>query len=294
MSEIRVIFTLILIFCYFFSMPNYIFGFDLDETVDDKIRKNYNADKLIDDVQSSTITRNAQPSPEEILPNLPNITNNKKNKNTSDIQGTNIVTPNIQYNYNKTGKYKIHSGTTFIVTNNSKISDWMSKGTNIQFKTTGQKNGRKYTIPASTTFYAKVIDVHQPQISCNGGLVAIEITGIRYHGDLIPVHGYVLRANDKKIFLGNIKGKRTYLSTTYKKGNWGRALFGRMFTLTVNLGKDGSTLLLSPFPLLYGTICLGANTLISPITAFFSKGGHVNIPQGSPFKIKITEDFYID
>ena len=107
------------------------------------------------------------------------------------------------------------------------------------------------------------------------------------------LNGYIIRADDKKIFLNNIKGKRTYLQTMYKKGNWGRSLFGRMLSLTINLGGSGSTILLSPFPLAYGTICLGINTLISPITAFFSKGGHVSIPSGSLFKIKLLEDIYI-
>ena len=80
----------------------------------------------------------------------------------------------------------------------------------------------------------------------------------------------------------------------WKKGNWGRTLFNKMMTLTVNLGSTGSTLVLSPFPLAYGTLCLGANTLFSPITAFFSKGGHVSIPANSSFKIKLTEDIYVN
>jgi len=67
-----------------------------------------------------------------------------------------------------------------------------------------------------------------------------------------------------------------------------------MLNLTVNLGGEGSTILLSPFPFAYGTICLGLNTLASPITAFFSKGGHVSIPAGSAFRIKLMDDVYID
>ena len=80
----------------------------------------------------------------------------------------------------------------------------------------------------------------------------------------------------------------------WKKGNWGRTLFNKMMTLTVSLGASGSTLVLSPFPLAYGTLCLGANTLVSPITAFFSKGGSVSIPANSLFKIKLTEDIFIN
>ena len=108
-----------------------------------------------------------------------------------------------------------------------------------------------------------------------------------------PINGYITKANGKLIFFNNIKGQRTYLKTMYKKGNWGRTMFNKMINLTVNLGSDGATLILTPFPFLYGTICLGANTIVSPITAFFSKGKHVSIPTGSPFKIKLTEDAYV-
>jgi hypothetical protein len=115
-----------------------------------------------------------------------------------------------------------------------------------------------------------------------------------YKGQSVSVNAYVTRANGKMIFLNNIKGERTYLKTMWKKGNWGRTLFSRMLTLTINLGGDGSTLLLSPFPLAYGTICLGANTLISPFTAFAQKGKHVSIQSGSQFRIKLLDDAYID
>ena len=80
----------------------------------------------------------------------------------------------------------------------------------------------------------------------------------------------------------------------WKKGNWGRTLFNKMMTLTVNLGAEGSTFILSPFPLAYGTICLGANAITSPISAFFSKGGKVSIPAGSKFRIKLLEDTFVN
>ena len=115
-----------------------------------------------------------------------------------------------------------------------------------------------------------------------------------YKGQTVPLTGYITRANDKKIFFNNIKGERTFLKTMWKKGNWGRTLFNKMMSLTLSLGAEGSTFILSPFPFMYGTICLGANTLFSPISAFFSKGGKVSIPAGSPFKIKLNEDVFIN
>jgi hypothetical protein len=111
---------------------------------------------------------------------------------------------------------------------------------------------------------------------------------------LSPLYQMYKIANDKKVFLNNIKGERTYLKTMWKKGNWGRTLLNKMMTLTISLGGTGSTFILSPFPLAYGTICLGANAITSPVSAFFSKGGKVSIPTGSPFRIKLNEDVMIN
>ena len=252
-------------------------AFDLDMTVEDDIRKNYNSSKLVKDSQIEEL---------EPLPDLPDtLKNETTTKTTPNYLPSRILT---------SGNIKISKGTSFNVINTSKISDWQTKGVRVKFKTVKPTHKKRYTIPASTEFIGRIVESHQPQISCNGGLVVIKIESMVYKGQTIPVNAYVTRANDKIIFLNNIKGERTYLKTVWKKGNWGRSLFGRMLTLTVNLGGEGSTFLLSPFPLLYGTICLGANTLISPVTAFFQKGKHVSIKSGSNFRIKLLNDTFID
>ena len=261
-------------------------AFDLDETVDDEIRKNYNPSKLTNDVGVNNIK-------DENLPDLPDITkyNSSTKKNNASVSTAVEAPKSVIY---QKGNIRIRNGTVILVSNNSTVSDWQSKGAKIKFTSKSIVNGKGYSIPAGTPFWGEIIETHQPQLSCNGGLVVIRIYAMIYKGKTIPVKGYITRANDKKIFLNNIKGKRTYLKTMYKKGNWGRTIFGRMLTLTVNLGGSGSTILLSPFPFVYGTICLGANTLISPVTAFFSKGGHVSIPSGSNFKIKLLEAAYVN
>ena len=275
-KKTSIFFTLILLFscnCH---------AFNLDESVDDEIRKNYNPSKLVNDIGYQ----------EEKLPSLPSISNFSSNNNSN----YNYTTPQKQIITKPYtgGNYKIRKGTVIEVASSNTISDYQKAGTNVKFITKKIKNGKGYTIPVSTSFYGEIIESHQPQISCNGGLVAIRIHSMNYKGQTIPVNAYIIRANDKKIFFNNIKGKRTYLSTVYKKGNWGRVLFNKMLNLTVNLGGDTSTLVLSPFPLLYGTICLGANTIISPITAFFCKGGHISIPSGSQYKIRLIDDVWVD
>ncbi len=267
----------LILFCIF-GVTGHAIAFDLDMTVDDDIRKNYNSSKLQNDMHI-----------EESLPDLPNI-REEKNSSTTIKQEQKVNIP--QYNLS-TGSVKISAGTSFNVVNSAKVSDWQTKGSSVKFYNKTPIVKRKYTIPANTFFYGEVIESHQPQISCNGGLVVIRLKSMQYKGHSIPINAYVTRADDKLIFLNNIKGERTYLKTMWKKGNWGRTLFNRMLTMTVNLGGDGATLLLSPFPFAYGTICLGLNSLTSPITAFFSKGGHVSIASGSNFRIKFMDDVYI-
>lgn len=278
-------------------------AFDIDATVDDEIRKNYNPNQLIEDVQikesalekkiqEPTITKKEeQILVDENLPELPQITS------PTSIKKPDISSPELQpiktMPYTG-GNIKVNAGTSFYVTNNNSISDWQRKGTKVRFTTNGNTFGKHFTIPSGTIFQGEIIDSHQPQITCNGGLIVIKVDSMIYKGQKVPVIAYVTRANDKKIFFNNIKGKRTFWQTTWKKGNWARTIFDKMLTVTVGLGAETSTLILTPFPLAYGTLCLGINTITSPICAFFSKGEHISIPAGSNFKIKLVDDVMID
>ncbi len=259
------------------SYTSHALAFDLDETVDDDIRKNYDSSKLVKDTNSDEL---------EVLPDLP-----ENLKNEPSIKSESKKTPVKPLTIRNV---KISKGTSFDVVNTGKISDWQTKGTVVKFKTNSIIHKKGYTIPASTVFIGEIVESHQPQISCNGGLVAIKINTIIYNGESIPLKAYITRANDKIIFFNDIKGERRYLKTMWKKGNWGRSILNRMLTLTVNLGGKGSTILLAPFPFAYGTLCFGLNTLVSPVTAFFSKGGHVTINSGSKFRIKLTDDAYVN
>ena len=121
-------------------------------------------------------------------------------------------------------------------------------------------------------------------------MVELQVHSIVIDNSVTHINGYITKANSKKIFLNNIKGKRTYLKTLWNKTGFGRNLFNKMLSLTINLGGEGSTIILSPFPVAYGSIVLGLNTLTSPVMALFSKGGRVNIPVGTEFVIKLRDD----
>lgn len=289
--------TLIIALLYMVSIPSG-HAFDLDETVDDEIRKNYNPSQLVNDVQTkeTALDKKIESLPsieyrDENLPKLPSIIQHGESTKFSDVKDDSINIPTKPYTG---GNIKVKAGTSFNVINSSSISDWQRKGTKIRFTSKGNTFGKYYTIPAGTVFLGEIIDSHQPQITCNGGLIVIKVYSMIYKGQNVPITAYVTRANDKKIFLNNIKGKRTYLKTTWKKGNWGRTIFDKMLGVTVGLGAEGSTLVLTPFPLAYGTLCLGLNTLTSPICAFFCKGEHITIPAGSNFKLKLVDEVMID
>ena len=278
MSEYKFLLRIVIIsFFLLISYAEHALAFDLDMTVEDDIRKNYNSSKLVKDTNVDEL---------EVLPDLPEKLKNEPviKSQSEKIPAQTLTVRNV----------KIPKGTLIDVVSTTKISDWQSKGTVVKFKTVSTIHKRGYTIPASTVFIGEIIESHQPQISCNGGLVAIKIKNIVYKGEYLPLKAYITRANDKIIFLNDIKGERRYLKTVWKKGNWGRSILNRMMTLTINLGGEGSTLLLAPLPFLYGTLCFGVNTLVSPITAFFQKGGHVSIDSGSMFRIKLTDTAYID
>jgi hypothetical protein len=254
---------------------NFGHAFDLDQTVDDDIRKNYKTE-------------------DDYLPALPKILQSSDTTKSSDItKSTPSTNPTTHYEVYKGGNIKIKKGTVFNVSSIYTISDRQNSGTQVKFTTKQPIHTKNCTIPVSTVFIGEIVESHQPQITCNGGLVVIQVHSMIYKGHTVPVNAYITRANDKKIFFNNIKGERNYLKTTWKKGNWGRSLFNRMMTLTVNLGGDGSTLILSPFPFIYGSLCLGANTILSPFCAFFSKGGHISIPAGKMFRIKLIDDIFV-
>ena len=273
-----IIFSIILL-CLIQNNYHKVFAFDLDKTVDDNARKQYNSafNNEYDDIED--------------LPDLPDI--NILENNTYQYQN-NVVKP-INTNFSNVKHVtSVKAFRTIDVINETKITDYNAKNSTVYFRTINSKNNIKKGISNDITFIGKVAEVHQPQISANGGLVVIKITSAKINNKYYQTEGYISQANGKKIFLNNIKGDRKYLSTLWKNGNWGRNIFNKMMTMTVNLSGEGSTILFSPFPLAYGTLCLGTNAIISPITAFFQKGGHVVVPAGSNFKIKLLNDLNIN
>ena len=261
-----------------------VLAFEFDTSVDDEIRKNYNPGKLEQDVG---------------LPALPGTSDGVKNRNE-------YVQKPIKR------KYKINlrtyaraqenplftsvvlkKGTKIPVRILNNISDKSRKGTRIKFVSSYPVSTTYFTIPAGTTFYGQIVNSHPPQFSANGGLIEINVTSVILNGEVHPINAYVTKANNKKIFLNNIKGKRRYLSSMVKSTKNGRHFFRKMMRVTVNLSTDGSSIVIAPFSLVAGVLTLGANIVASPALALFHKGGSVSINSGSEFVLKLNQDVFI-
>ncbi len=287
-----------------------VFAFNLDTSIDDDIRKNYNPSKLEEDMA---------------LPSLPKILNEKSEENIHPIkqistpkiqqpqqaaskpqvkpstQAQAPVLPQVKYSQATQSAIKIgdgsyatlKSGTKIKVKSLTNISDKSRKGTKVKFVSKYPVTTTYFTIPMGTIFNGEIVNSHTPQLSGNGGLIVMNIDSMIINGATQPLNANIVKANNKKIFSNNIKGKRTYAKNLVKSIKPGRHFFCKMMRVTGNLANDGSSIILTPFSVLAGTIALGGNVFASPVLALFSKGGSISIHEGSDFEIKLLQDVFI-
>ena len=280
-------FLIVILVINFFCIP--IFALELDTSIDDEIRKNYNPSKIEDDM---------------VLPPLPKIRDNMDIKPTKPIPQTKkqnnpvAQTNSLQYvkptkNSLKESYITLKKGTKIRVKLQNNISDCTKKGTKIKFISEYPVSTTYFTIPMGTVFYGEIMESHKPQLTGNGGLIVINISSIILNNEIQPINAFVTKANRKNIFLNNIKGKRKYISSMVKSTKNGRHFFGKMMRVSGNLATDGSSIVVAPFSFLLGVITVSGNILISPALAVFYKGGSISIPAGTVFEIKLAQDSFI-
>lgn len=269
---------------------NTALALELDMSVDEEIRKKYDSSKLENTV----------------LPPLPKI-DNSQNKttpinNTTTQQITSIpkVTPTYTTEVrpqitpaDKKAAIKIFRWTTFETKSNQKINNWLSVGSSVSFTTTAPVYKKNITIPTGTIFKGTITDVHKPQATGNGGLVVIKITSMTFNGKTYQVNAKITKANAKNIYLNNIKGQRQYWANAGKQVDKGEAFYQRARKTSTKLANNPIGIIISPIPTIVGVAGYTVNTVISPITSIFAKGGNVYIPTGSSFEIRLNESAYI-
>lgn len=279
------------IFIIFMLLATPVFALELDTSVDDEIRRTYDPSKL-----------------EQTLPDLPKTSPTQASKtpksNPSTPPKTTPVVPDAkpqigvkkfdnEYKYDKSTAIRIKKGTKFRVKSNSVISDYLREGAKVSFSSIKPVTQRYITVPEGTKFTAIVEDSHQPQMSGNGGLVVLMVDSITVNGQTRSVHGKITKANMKKIFFNNMKGKRSYWKGVANQVDKGENFYKKTRRTSSKLADNPVGILISPIPVLTGMVVYAVNFAGSPLFALWSKGGRISIPAGSEFEIKLLEDVYL-
>ncbi len=287
----------------FLSMPVFAMDSLLDLSVDDEIRRNYNPNKLEEDIG---------------LPSLPKVLNEKEyvapavNKNPT--VPTRPATPvkysekaqqpkkaTVKTSYTKpaqkpsglAGTAVMQKGTVIRVKLMNDVSDRTRRGSKLSFVSRYPVTTTYYTIPSGTTFTGEVVASHRPQLTGNGGLIVIRVNGVIIDDKLHPINAKVTKANYKFIFFNNIKGKRRYVASMFNSMKPGFRFFRKMSAISFDLARDGSSILVSPFSLAIGALGAAGNVMISPAIALFYKGNSIYLRNGSDLEIKLVEDMFV-
>ena len=264
-------------------------AFELDTSVDDEIQKNYNPSALEQALPALPKTSPTQiSSPKQTLSppkNLPVIDNSSK------IQ---IGAKKINYApVDKKTAIRIKKGTKFKVKSGTYLADTTRVGTSFKFTTLNPVYQTYITIPAGTVFTAVVTDSHPPQITGNGGLLEIAVTGAYINNNTYGAEGKITKANHKKIFFNNIKGKRQYWKGVANQVGKGQRFYNKTRSAASKLSQNPVTNLISPVPTVFGAGVYVVNLIGSPIFSIGAKGAKLAIPAGSEFEIKMLEDVYL-
>ena len=275
---------------------SHCFAFELDTSVDDEIRKNYNPSAL-----------------EQNLPALPKTapTQNQTQKTSTTTSNTTPSVPKTQpvaqtnkpqlvikkmdndYKYDKSTAIRIKRGTKFRVKSNCVISDYQKEGARVSFTSIKPVTQRYITINEGTKFNAVVESSHLPQYAGNGGLIVLMVDGMVVNGSTKSVHAKITKANLKKVFLNNIKGKRGYIKGISKQVDKGENFYKKTRRTSAKLADNPVGLIISPIPTITGAVVYAVNLVGSPIFAIWAKGSRISIPAGSEFEIKLLEDVYL-
>lgn len=259
-----------------------VMSYELDMSVDEEIKKKYDSDKLKYDLP---------PLPKTTPTSSPSSVGQSSAPKTTPVYSVSV--PNVTKVTSKDG-LKIPYGTKFQVHSNQPISDWQRSGTNISFTSYAPVYKGAVSIPSGTKFYGVIEESHRPQKTGNGGLVVIRITRMSYNGRTFSVNAKITKANSKKIFFNNIKGKRQYLKGVANQIDKGEAFYKKSRKTSAKMADNPILVILSPIPTIAGFAGYSVCTILSPLTALTSTGSSLSIPSGSSFEIKLLEAAYVN
>lgn len=276
---------------------SHCFAFELDTSVDEEIRKNYNPSVLEQNLPAlpktapsqSATTKTTATSTNKTTPVVP------KTQPVSQPSKPQLVIKKMDndYKFDKSTAIRIKKGTKFRVKSNCVISDYQREGTRVSFTSIKPVTQRYITINEGTRFNAVVEDSHLPQFTGNGGLIVLMVDGIVVNGSTKSVHAKITKANMKKVFLNNIKGKRGYIKGVSRQVDKGENFYKKTRRTSTKLADNPVGLIISPIPTVFGAVVYAVNLVGSPVFAIWAKGSRISIPAGSEFEIKLLEDVYL-
>lgn len=284
------------IFIIFMLLATPVFALELDTSVDDEIRRTYDPSKL---EQSLLALPKTAPTQQNTVPKTPQTTQAPQTAPKS-LPSTPVAKPQLgvkklpnEYKFDKSTAIRIKKGTKFRVKSNSVISDYLREGARVSFTSIKPVTQRYVTITEGTKFTAIVEDSHLPQFSGNGGLVVLMVDSMTFNGQTRSVHAKITKANLKKIFFNNIKGKHQYWKGVANQIDKGENFYKKTRRTSSKLADNPVGVIISPIPTITGILVYAVNFVGSPLFAIWHKGGRISIPAGSEFEIKLLEDVYL-
>ena len=276
---------------------SHCFAFELDTSVDEEIRKNYNPSALEQNLPALPKTAPSQSATTKTTATTTNKTTPvvPKTQPVSQPSKPQLVIKKMDndYKFDKSTAIRIKKGTKFRVKSNCVISDYQREGTRVSFISIKPVTQRYITINEGTRFNAVVEDSHLPQFTGNGGLIVLMVDGIVVNGSTKSVHAKITKANMKKVFLNNIKGKRGYIKGVSRQVDKGENFYKKTRRTSTKLADNPVGLIISPIPTVFGAVVYAVNLVGSPVFAIWAKGSRISIPAGSEFEIKLLEDVYL-
>ena len=284
-----------------YAMPAY--SLELDMSVDEEIRKNYNPSQLeIDALPPVPEIKNSAPKSSVSTPSVPpkpvtttTSTPPKTVPSTDFAKSTGRVKKELPKTSSKDdfAAIKIKKGTKFLVKSQTNVSDYSRAGAGLSFVSLEPVTKRYVTIPAGTVFKGIVVEAHQPQATGNGGLIVIKANKMLYNGTSYAMNAKITKAGGKKIFLNNIKGKRQYWQGVAKQIDKGENFYKKTRRTSKKLADNPVGVILSPIPTITGVVVYAVNLVGSPLFSIYYKGGHVSLPVGTLYEIKLLDDLYM-
>ena len=287
------------------AMPAY--SLELDMSVDEEIRKNYNPSKLeldalppLPEIKNTTpVTAPPSTSTSTTTPVTPPVSTTTAPPKTVPTTDYAKTTGRVKKDLPKTSAkddiaaIKIKKGTKFLVKSQTAVSDYSRAGAGLTFVSLEPVTKRYITIPAGTVFKGIVVESHQPQATGNGGLIVIKADKMIYKSSTYSMDAKITKAGGKKIFFNNIKGKHQYWKGVAAQIDKGENFYQKTRRASKKLADNPVGVIISPIPTVAGVVVYAVNLVGSPLFSIHYKGGHISLPAGTLYQIKLLEDLYI-